>query len=160
MSVVGALAFHAGHETATERTLVAFVGSLSAELRTPVLALYGLGALWAVGLLVAALVVARRWRLARDIGIAAVLGWIAGRALGVLVAGGSLSEVLEILHKVGRSPQFPLTRLVVVVAAVCVASPHLSRPVRRVGQSVVVLLTLCALYLATAFPGDLLAAIA
>jgi len=45
------------------------------------------------------------------------------------------------------------------VATVLVASPHLSRPVRRIGEGIVTLLALSCLYLSRGFPTDLVAAI-
>jgi glycosyltransferase 2 family protein len=153
------LALHAGHETTTERAVVRAVSSLPPGLETPLLALYGLAALWAVGLLGGALFVARRPRLARDIVIAGVAAWAVGRVLGSLVRHGDVGRALDTLVTIGSTPRFPLTRVAVVTAVVIVASPHLSRPVRRIGQSLVGLLTFAALFLATAFPGDLLGAI-
>jgi glycosyltransferase 2 family protein len=50
-------------------------------------------------------------------------------------------------------------RLSVAVATVLVASPHLARPTRRVGEGLVVLLALSSLYLSRGFPTDLIAAI-
>ena len=148
-----------GHETAAERSLARFVAELPAGLRAPLSGLYTLAVLWAIGLVVAALLVGRRWRLARDIAIAGVLAWIAARLLGTALAGVGLGDALDALTKAGASPRFPLTRVAIVTAAVVVASPHLTRPMRRVGQATVGLLTVAALFLATALPGDLLAAI-
>ena len=158
--VFGALALHAGHETAAERSLARFVADLPSGLRAPLSGLYTLAVLWAIGLVVAALLVGRRWRLARDIAVAGVLAWIAARLLGTALAGVGLGDALDALTKAGASPRFPLTRVAIVTAAVVVASPHLTRPMRRIGQVTVGLLTVAALFLATALPGDLLAAVA
>ncbi len=158
-AVFGALALHAGHESAAEVSLARFVAELPAGLRTPLSALYGLAVLWTIGLVAAALVVGRRWRLARDIGLAGVLAWVAARLLGTALTGIGLGDALDALTKAGASPRFPLTRVAIVTAAVVVASPHLTRPVRRVGQVTIGLLTVAALFLATALPGDLLGAI-
>jgi glycosyltransferase 2 family protein len=158
-AVFAALALHAGHETAAEHTLQRFVAQLPAGLRLPLAGLYGLAVLWAIGLVVAALFIGRRWRLARDIGLAVVVAWVGARLLGTALQGVGLGDSLDALTKAGASPSFPLTRVAIVTAAVLVASPHLTRPVRLVGQTVIGLITLAALYLATALPGDLLAAI-
>ena len=157
--ILGALALHAGHETNTERSIVGVVSPLPAGLETPLAAFYSLAALWAVVLLGGALLIGRRWRLARDIVIAGALAWGLGRVLGSLVRHGDLARAFDTLTRIGSTPRFPLTRVAVVAAVVIVSAPHLSRPLRRVGQVLVGLLTLIALYLATAFPGDLLGAI-
>jgi tRNA A-37 threonylcarbamoyl transferase component Bud32 len=158
-AVFAVLAAHAGHEGRAEHSLVRFVAALPQGLRTPLEALYGLAVLWVIGLVVVAVIIGRRWRLARDIGLAAVLTWVAARMLGTLLEGIGFGDALDALTKAGASPHFPLTRLAIVTAAVAVASPHLVRPVRLVGQVLIGLLTIAALYLATAFPGDLLGAI-
>src|SRR5204863_226338 len=54
---------------------------------------------------------------------------------------------------------FPQVRLAVVTAVVCAASPYLTRPTRRIGQLLVLLLALSSMYLGTAFPNDLFAAV-
>ncbi len=159
MLTLGALAVHAGHETATERAIVRAVSSLPAGLETPLAAFYGLAALWAVALLGGALLIGRRWRLARDIVVAGVAAWVIGRVFGSLVRHGDIARALDTLTSLDATPRFPLTRLAVVTAVVIVAAPHLSRPLRRFGQALVGVLTVTALYLATAFPGDLLGAI-
>ena len=139
-AVFVALALHAGDETAAERTLVRLVGALPAGLRIPLDGIYSLAVLWAVALAVAALLVGRRWRLARDIGIAAVVAWASARLLGAALQGIGLGDSLDAVTQAGSSPHFPLTRVAIVTAAVIVASPHLTRPVRRVGQVVIGLL--------------------
>src|SRR5205814_3699123 len=57
------------------------------------------------------------------------------------------------------APRSPMVRLAVALATVLVASPHLARPTRRFGQSLVALLALSALYLSRGFPTDLLASL-
>src|SRR4051794_37509647 len=61
---VGALPLlipHAGHATRPEQTLFDFFNSLPTTLKPMFELLYGLGLLWAVGLVAAAAFVARRW---------------------------------------------------------------------------------------------------
>ena len=58
------------------------------------------------------------------------------------------------------APRFPMVRVSVAVATVLVASPHLTRPTRVLGQALVALLALTSLYLSPrGFPTDLIAAI-
>ena len=50
--------------------------------------LYRASALWAVLLVAGAAVATRRWRLARDLLLAGVLGWLLARGLGLVLADG------------------------------------------------------------------------
>jgi undecaprenyl-diphosphatase len=104
--------------------------------------------------------VARRWRLARDLCLSGVLAWAIARALGEFVTHDSLSKSLDIVVRFGDdSPAFPQVRLAIVTAVVCAASPYLTRPTRRIGQLLVLLLALAAMYLGTGYPNDLFAAV-
>ena len=66
------LILHAHHPTATEEAVVRLFDSIPAGAKTLFLILYQLAALWAVGLLVVTVLLLRRWRLARDLAVAAV----------------------------------------------------------------------------------------
>ena len=57
------------------------------------------------------------------------------------------------------APRFPTVRMAVVVAMVVVASPYLARPLRRVGQVLVLAVAIDALYIGKVFPTDLLGAV-
>jgi uncharacterized membrane protein YbhN (UPF0104 family)/tRNA A-37 threonylcarbamoyl transferase component Bud32 len=158
--LVYVLARHAGDISSTERAVFEFFNSLPDGLRTLFRGLYRVGALWALGLIVAAALVARRWRLARDLFVSGALAWAIGRALGEFVTHGSLTKSLDVVVRFGDdSPSFPQVRLAVVTAVVCAASPYLTRPTRRIGQLLVLLLALASMYLGTAFPNDLFAAV-
>ena len=84
--------------------MVRFVSELPAGLRAPLSALYTLAVLWVVGLVVAALLVGRRWRLARDIALAGVVAWVAARLLGTTLAGIGLGDALDALTRADASP--------------------------------------------------------
>jgi uncharacterized membrane protein YbhN (UPF0104 family)/tRNA A-37 threonylcarbamoyl transferase component Bud32 len=149
---------HAGSITATEQAIIDFFNSLPGWLLPLFRSLYRLGALWAVGLVVAAAVVGRRWRLARDLLVAGVLAWAFGRLLGQLVIeGGSLAHGLRILTRLGASPSFPSVRLAVLVAVLRAATPYLTRPSRRVGRLVIIGCGVAPLYLGLAYPNDVFA---
>src|SRR4051812_32185801 len=69
---VGVLAFAIWHQdapTGFEKDLFPPLNGLPDQLESFFRLLYALGALWAVGLVVVAALVARRWRLARDLAI-------------------------------------------------------------------------------------------
>lgn len=151
---------HAGDLTETERSVFEFFNTLPDGLKALFRGLYTFGALWAVGLVVAAALVARRWRLARDLFLSGFLAWAIARALGEFVGHDSLSRSLDIVVRVGDdTPLFPQVRLAVVTAVVCAAAPYLTRPSRRIGQLLVLLLALAAMYLGTGLPNDLFAAV-
>ncbi len=51
-------------------------------------------------------------------------------------------------------------RVAVIVAVISVASPYLTRPIRRLGQLLVLLIAIASMYLGTTLPDGLLAAVA
>jgi undecaprenyl-diphosphatase len=158
------LAFAIEHESNPgefESNLYALLNGLPDDMRSFFDALWAMGALWAVGLVVVAALVARRWRLARDMAIAGALAWFIGRLVGALVVvDTNLEKSLDIVTRFGdASPAFPAVRLAVVVAVVVTAGPYLTRPTRRFGQLVVLLLALSSMYLGTNDPNALLAAV-
>src|SRR5204862_7896666 len=122
------LIVHAHHPTATEEAVVRLFDSIPHGARTLFLILYQLAALWAVGLLVVTVLLLRRWRLARDLAVAAAGAWILGRLLAFLVHDSSLWNAFRITFELDDAPRFPMVRLSVAVATVPVASPHLARP--------------------------------
>jgi uncharacterized membrane protein YbhN (UPF0104 family) len=153
------LVLHAHHPTATEEAVVRLFDSIPDGARTLFLVLYQLAALWAVGLLVVTVLLLRRWRLARDLAVAAAGAWVLGRLMAFLVHNTGLWDAFRVTFDLTGAPRFPMVRLTVAVATVLVASPHLARPTRRFGQSLVALLALSSLYLSRGFPTDLIAAI-
>lgn len=154
------LAQHADDVTPTEQSIFEFFNTLPDGLQSLFVTLYRLGALWAVGLVAAAALLDRRWRLARDLAISGGLAWVIARVIGSLVVEkDSLGASLDVVTRVGDTPSFPLVRLAVVVAVVAAAAPYVSRPTRRLGGLLVVALALSSMYLGTAFPNDALAAV-
>jgi len=69
-----------------------------------------------------------------------------------------LAHAFRLTFDLSDAPPFPLVRVAVATAVVTVASPYLARPTRRIGQVLVVLLALVAMYLGRAFPLDVVAA--
>jgi undecaprenyl-diphosphatase len=152
------LALHVGHLTPTERDIVDLYDSIPAGMRTTFLVLYQLAAVWALGLLVVTVALLRRGRLARDLVVAGALAWVLGRLLVYLTDQASLRGAFDLAVNFD-APRFPLVRLGASVAAVLVASPHLTRPTRRVGQFLVLALALSSLYLDRGAPTDLILAV-
>jgi uncharacterized membrane protein YbhN (UPF0104 family)/tRNA A-37 threonylcarbamoyl transferase component Bud32 len=153
------LIVHADHPTATEEAVVRLFESIPHGARTLFLILYQLAALWAVGLLVVTVLLLRRWRLARDLAVAGGAAWVLGRLMAFLTHDAGLWQAFKVTFDLTGAPRFPMVRLSVAVATVLVASPHLSRPTRRIGQALVALLALSSLYLSRGFPTDLVAAL-
>jgi uncharacterized membrane protein YbhN (UPF0104 family) len=75
----------------------------------------------------------RRIALARDLVLAAVLGLLTAIVAARLV-DGSWPDVLDALQADSSPPLYPAARLAVAGAVVMTASPHLTRPVRRLGR--------------------------
>jgi undecaprenyl-diphosphatase len=144
-----------------EKNLYALLNGLPGDLRSFFAALYDLAALWALGIIIVAALIARRWRLARDLAIAGGAAWLIGRFLGAVVVNDvSLEKSLDIVTRFGdATPSFPVVRLAVVVAVVVTAGPYLTRPIRRLGQLIVLALALSAMYLGTGDPNAVLAAL-
>jgi tRNA A-37 threonylcarbamoyl transferase component Bud32/uncharacterized membrane protein YbhN (UPF0104 family) len=158
--VVGALllavlAVRAARIETFEISIEELFAALPRGLSPLVRGLGGLGALWALALVVGAALVGRRWRLARDLLLAGVLAWAAARVLGSDVIGHlGLRASLRTLTHVGSTPSFPYVRLSVLMAVVSTAGPYLARPARRLGQAIVVVVAVSAMYLGSAFPDD------
>jgi len=152
---VALLARRAGRLSPTETSFFHLFNTLPNGLHPLAAALYRLGALWAVGLVAVAALGARRWRLARDLSLSGLLGWLAARAVGLFVSQGV--HHIGIILRAGTTPAFPFVRLTVTTAVLAAAAPYLSRPTRRVGHGLLTVLAAAALYLGTAYPNDLVA---
>jgi undecaprenyl-diphosphatase len=160
IGLLAAACFHQGNPWTAEQNLFAFFNGLPNSLQSLFTGIYRLGALWAVGLVGAAALIARRWRLGRDLLIAGVGAWALGRIIGVLVVeNGSIGDGIKVITRLDDSPSFPVVRLAVITAVICAASPYLTRPTRRIGQIILLLLALAALYLGIGFPDGCFAAV-
>jgi uncharacterized membrane protein YbhN (UPF0104 family) len=137
---------HYGESSTPEENLASAVHSLPDALSSTVRLLYGLGALWAVGLVVAALV-ARRRRLVRDLLLGAAATWLLSRVVAASAGEPVFAHSLDVFtHVEPTSSVFPALRVAMLVAVIAVASPYLTRPIRRVGHALVVLMFFSALY--------------
>ena len=92
--------------------------------------------------------------------IAGVAAWFLARLIGVIVVGNSsVMDGIDHASRFDETPSFPVVRLAVIVAVIAVASPYLTRPTRRIGQLLILLLALAALYLGTGLPDAAFAAV-
>jgi undecaprenyl-diphosphatase len=105
LAVVVGTCFHVNDLTEPERALFQTFNSLPNDLNAFFDALYQIGSLWAVGLVVGAALIGRRWRLARDLAIAGVGAWFIGHLLGSLIVDDkSLGNSLDVVVRLGASP--------------------------------------------------------
>jgi undecaprenyl-diphosphatase len=155
------LIVHEGNPGDFERNLFELLNGLPDGLRSFFRMLYSLAAIWAVAIIVCSALVARRWRLARDLAVAGVLAWFLARLLGYLVVvDAGLSKSLDVATRVGdSSPSWPVVRLAIIVAVIATASPYLTRPIRRLGQLLILLMALAAMYLGLGLPDGVFAAV-
>jgi len=160
--VVALLAWHHGEEGTFERKLEDTFASLPSSLHGIAEALVALGTLWALGIIVVAALLARRWRLTRDLFLAGALAWLVGHVIALLLGTQSLGDVFDaIVHADSTAGNpFPLVRIAVVTAVVAAASPYLGRPARWLSYLVVVLMAPAAMYLEIASPTDVVGGIA
>jgi uncharacterized membrane protein YbhN (UPF0104 family) len=165
--VVGASIFaftiwHQDDPTQFEKNLFTTLNGLPDQLDSLFHLLYGIGALWGLGLVVIAALVFKRWRLARDMAIGGVATWAIGRLVASLVVTNSdLMHSLDAVVRVDKdTPGFPAVRVAILVVVISVASPYLTRPVRRIGQFLILLMAVTALYLGATLPDGALAAVA
>ena len=157
--LLAAASVHAFHPTQVERDVANWVHDFPDGARDVLRFFYELLSLWAIGIVVTAVLFLRRWRLARDLAAAALLAWVVGRVLAFVVRQTDLAHAFRLTFDLSDAPPFPLVRVAVAVAVVTVASPYLARPTRRVGQTLVLLLAVVAMYLGRAFPLDVVAAL-
>lgn len=101
--------------------------------------------LWAVIVLGASLV-RRRGQIARDMLLALAVGAAMWLVLSRIV-NGSWPELDALFNDAAPPPIFPAARLAIPTALIITASPHLVRPARRFGRTVITLGSLAALAL-------------
>jgi len=119
---------------------------------------YDLLVLWAVALVVAALV-SRRVRVVGELAVAAGAALVTTAVVGHLVGGG-WQGVIDAFGRVDEPPVFPAARLSLLAAVVATASPFLARPLRWVGRALLAMAALSVLSLSVALPGGAVAALA
>ena len=156
-AVLAGLTFRADHPSTIEVDVFRLINGLPSQLSSTFRAFSAAGTLWAVCLVVAAALVGRRERLARDLLLAGLAAWAVAHFTGAVAAGDGFTQSLRALsHLRGASPHFPLGRVAVVVAVVATAVPYVTRPTRRAGQVFVLLAAVAALYMGEGLPNDVL----
>ena len=153
------LAFHAGHYFGFEKDLADTLHDLPDGALDAAKFAYELLSLWALGIVVIGVLLARRWRLGRDVAVAGLAAWIVGRLLAFFTHRTDLVHAFSVTFGSRDTPQFPLVRVGLAVAVIVVAAPYLARVTRWIGRVLVILLALVVLSIGRAFLTDLVAAI-
>ncbi len=146
--------------TRAEVRVEQFFTSLSDGISGVFAALLGVGTLWGVGLVVAAALLARRWRLALVLGLAGALAWFFGKFVGLLTAGVSVANAISGVFNGRPSGSYPAVHLAVIAAVILGASPFLNRPTRRAGQVVLALAAIGVVVRGVGGVNDVLGALA
>ena len=158
--LIALCAAHVHHLWTGERAVWQFFNTMPSALTSLALGVYRVAAIACIAVIAAAALVARRWRLARDFALSALLAFAATQVLSAAVSEPSHVGGFSLHVRWGTAPQFPVLRLALVMAVFAGASPYLSRPSRRVGLAIVVAVAFAALYLAAGSPTDVVAALA
>lgn len=160
--VVALLAWHHGEVGNFEKNIFEAFNNLPDGLTGVADALFDLGTLWALGIIVVAALLARRWRLTRDLFLAGFLAWLVGRVLALSLGNESFSDAVDAIVRADstQSNPFPLVRIAVVAAVVAAASPYLGRPARWLSYVVVAAMVPAAMYLGIASPNDVIGGLA
>lgn len=113
--------------------------------------------LWAI-LLVAACLIGRRWFVVGQSAISLVIGIFVG-GISARIALGSWPTIIDALLGTASAPEFPDVRVAVSVAVVGTVSPHVVRPLRKVGLWVAALGVLGAAVVDPSTPGGVAAGV-
>jgi uncharacterized protein (TIRG00374 family) len=124
-------------EPGFSRAVTAFLRSLPEALVGMWQVLADLPTVWALVVLVAALVRGKA-AIGRDMILAIVIGVVLWLLLGRVVTG-TWPEMRALLGDVRPPPVFPSARLGIPTALLVTASPHLVRPARRLGYVIIAL---------------------
>ena len=143
---------------AIEKDLVDAVTPQPAGVQWILSSLWFLGSIGATLVVIALALLARRFRLARDLAVAGAATWAMCGLLGLVLGSDGGRPATTGLD--GIDLGFPLARLAVAVAVVSIVAPSLSRSCRWVVQAFVVLAAVAAVLRGSGLPLDVLATLA
>jgi glycosyltransferase 2 family protein len=132
-------------EPGYSRAITDFMGAIPDALIGMWQLLADLPILWAIVVLGASLV-RRRGKIARDMLLALLVGALMWLVISRIV-NGSWPELDVLFGDAAPPPVFPAARLAIPTALIVTASPHLVRPARRFGYTVIALGSVAALAL-------------
>jgi hypothetical protein len=130
---------------------------LPATLEMPLITVMQAGAIGAVPACVAAALLARRPRLARDLAVAGTAAWVLAKVVKCFVARtrqGVLLPDVVLRHANVAGLGFPSGHAVMAAALATAAGPFLPRRARRATWVVVGLVAVARLYVGTHLPAD------
>ncbi len=145
--------------TSVERDLARLLADLPAGFRSFFRSVLAVGTIWGVALVTIAALVLRRVRLAIALAGAGILAWLVARLTGFLVARDGLGDAVDAVLHAARLGRYPVVHLAVIGAVVLAAGPFLSRPLRRTGTTLLVLLALGAVTREIGTPNAVFAAL-
>jgi uncharacterized membrane protein YbhN (UPF0104 family)/membrane-associated phospholipid phosphatase len=114
-----------------------------------------LGSIWAVPVVAVVLLALRQWRTAWRVALVGVATWGVAELLNEVLGLHSVSG-MGVQVRLGDGPTFPTANVAIIVGLTAVLSPYVVRPLRRILAIVAVIVALCAMYLGTAFPADVI----
>jgi uncharacterized protein (TIRG00374 family) len=122
--------------------------------------IYGVGLIYTIGLvIVIGLQWRTRWDALRDMILAALTtGFLV--VFFVRIIDGEWPRVIPELGLADPAPQYPIFRVATVVAILLVVSPHLTRPLRRLGAAVILLVAFAGFGIGLGLPSSALGSIA
>jgi uncharacterized membrane protein YbhN (UPF0104 family) len=142
-----------------QESMFDFAEALPGWMRIAFWAGYGLGAVYAIALALVLMVrVRRNPGAARDL-IVAVVGAFAIAILAMRWVEGVWPPLLPELGLEAPVRLFPIVRVAIMTAAVVIVSPHVTRPVRRFGSAMVLLVAISGFGLGFGLPSDAVAGI-
>jgi len=115
--------------------------------------------LWAIVLIAIPIAARRRTRMLVGELSAAALTFLVGSAVAAL-AGVSGSESIRAIAASDPPARYPAMRVALAAAVVVAASPHVSRPLRRIGRIVVTVGALASVAIGVALPSGVVAGFA
>jgi glycosyltransferase 2 family protein len=158
--VFSLLLWHHKHESLAEKDIFRVLHSLPQGAASAAHLFYRLGAVWAVAIVVVAAFVRKRRRLARDLLVAGAATLAIARLVIVLDGEKSWARSLHVIFTARVYPlEFPATRVAILAALVAVGIPYVSRPTRRLGQALILLMFLSAMYVGVSTFDDVAGAV-
>jgi uncharacterized membrane protein YbhN (UPF0104 family) len=157
--VIGLITLVAPGSGELDRTTQQFVASLPGLFGWFWETAYDVLFVWAVVLIAVPIVARRRTRMLVGELLAAALTFLFGVAVSAL-AGVSGAETLRGIAASDPPARYPAMRLALAAAVVVAASPHVSRPLRRIGRFVLIAGAFASVALGVALPSGVVAGFA
>jgi uncharacterized membrane protein YbhN (UPF0104 family) len=145
-----------GHlDTATQQFVQALPGLFGWFWETA----YGVLFVWAIVLIAIPIAARKRTRMLVGELLAVAITFVVGSAVAWL-AGVSGSESIRAIVSSDPPARYPAMRIAIAAAVVVAASPHVSRPLRRIGRTVLILGAVASVAVGVALPSGVIAGFA